>query len=371
MNKSGQKLSILGYGCMRLPTGEDGKIKRDEAISEIRYAIDHGVNYLDSAYIYNGGESEVVLGEALEDGYREKVNVATKLPGQLCKSREQMDAILNEQLTRLQTDHIDYYLLHGLNQFSWKHVNNLNVKDFLDKAIADGRIRYAGFSFHDHYNIFREIVDSYDWTFCQFQYNYLDENFQAGTKGLKYAASKGLGIVIMEPLHGGALATPIPAAENVWRESMISQTPAELGLKWVWDHPEVTVVLSGMNRMEHVKENIKYAEEGLSNSLTPKEKTLINKVGCIYKDLIKVQCTGCGYCMPCPIGIRVPDCFTVYNNASMFDSIAAKKGYQNMVKLGHTKKASECIECGQCTEKCPQHLPISQRLKEVVNLFGE
>ena len=355
---------------MRLPVDQYGHVLKEVAIREIRYAIDHGVNYLDTAYVYHNGESEAVLGEALKDGYREKVYVATKLPSFLVKSREQMDDILNEQLKRLQTDHIDYYLVHNLSSDRWPKMKSLGIADFLDKALADGRIRYAGFSFHDHVNAFPDIVDGYDWTFCQIQYNYLDEEFQAGTRGLQYAASKGLGIIVMEPLRGGSLAQPIPAASKVWAETGEGKSPVERGLRWVWDHPEVNVVLSGMSSMQQVVENLKYAEEGMPNGLTPKELGVFARVREIYRERTKVPCTGCGYCMPCPSGVCVPECFIRYNNAFMFDSIDKEKAsYELMQRLGFTEAASKCQECGQCEEKCPQHIPIQNKLKEFVELF--
>ena len=368
MNKSGQKLSILGYGCMRLPGMMDGNIRRDEAISEIRYAIDHGVNYLDTAYAY--GDSEVVLGEALKDGYRKRVSIATKLPSFLVESREQMDEILNEQLKRLQTDHIDYYLIHSLSSDRWLKMEELGIKDFLDKAIADGKIKYTGFSFHDVPKSFQAIVDGYDWTLCQIQYNYLDEEYQAGTNGLKYAASKGLGIIIMEPLRGGLLTKHIPDVDKVWDKAEHKRSPAEWGLQWVWDHPEVTVVLSGMSTMEQVIDNLKYAENGLPNTLTPKELLLVEKVKEVYKTRVKVPCTSCGYCMPCPKGIQIPECFTSMNNANIFDTLKYEKGrYNGMLKIGMTTRASECAECGQCEEKCPQHITVTGKLKEFSELF--
>jgi uncharacterized protein len=371
MKKSNQDLSILGYGCMRLPVLNDGHVSEEEAISEIRYAIDHGVNYVDTAYIYHNGESEVVLGKALKDGYREKVSIATKLPVFIIKTREQMDQILNEQLKRLQTDHIDYYLVHGLSLDSWANMKELGIEDFLDKALADGRVRYAGFSFHDGAKSFAPIVDDYDWTFCQIQYNYLDEEYQAGTTGLKYAASKGLGVIVMEPLRGGVLAMPFSEARNIWESADNKRSPAEWGLRWVWDHPEVTVVLSGMSTMEQVVDNVKYAENGMPGTLTPDELSLYDRARELYRSRVKVPCTGCEYCMPCPNGISIPGCFERYNNVFIFEDLQKEKwSYDINLDLGIFKGASNCIECGQCEEKCPQHLPIQQKLKDVVELFG-
>ena len=258
IQKSGDELSILGFGCMRLPLKEDGTIDEERARKQVHYAIDNGVNYVDTAWPYHMGNSEPFLGRALADGYREKVKLATKLPSWMVESREDMDKFLNAQLEKLNTDHIDYYLIHSLVGSLWDRVEKLGVADFLDKAKADGRIINAGFSFHGSGEDFRRIVDGYDWDFCQIQYNFLDEKNQAGTKGLEYAASKGLGVIIMEPLRGGNLARMVPPAiEEIWDEAKEKHTPAEWALRWVWNHPEVTVVLSGMNEETTLKRTLR------------------------------------------------------------------------------------------------------------------
>ncbi len=264
MPKNGDELSVLGFGCMRLPVKEDGTIDESRAMSQVRYTIDHGVNYIDTAWPYHMGESEPFVGRTLADGYREKVKLATKLPSWLIASREDMDRYLNAQLERLRTDHIDYYLVHGLAGEVWDKLEALGVTDFLDKAKADGRIINAGFSFHGSIEDFKRIVDAYPWTFCQIQYNFMDENHQAGTEGLKYAASKDLGVIVMEPLLGGNLASPIPSeVEEIWNEAAVKRTPVEWALRWVWNHSEVTVVLSGMNEESQVEENLKIADEAI------------------------------------------------------------------------------------------------------------
>jgi predicted aldo/keto reductase-like oxidoreductase len=372
MPENGDKLSILGFGCMRLPVKEDGTIDENRAMKLIRYAIDHGINYIDTAWPYHMGESEPFVGKTLADGYREKVKLATKLPSWLIESREDMDKFLNSQLERLKADHIDYYLVHGLNGKSWGKLEALGVTDFLNKAKADGRIVNAGFSFHGTVEDFKRIVDSYPWTFCQIQYNFMDEKHQAGTEGLKYAASKGLGVIIMEPLLGGNLAGTVPdEVKDIWDEAPVKRTPAEWALRWVWNHPEVTVALSGMNEESQVEENLKIAEEAYPNSLNENEMQLISRVEKKYCELMKVGCTGCEYCMPCPSGVDIPECFSIYNDLHMFGNVEGARFTYAVNMSGvftNTEPggfASQCIECGQCMEKCPQGLKIPELLKTV------
>lgn len=371
MPKNGDELSALGFGCMRLPM-VDGKIDEKRAIEQIRSAIDGGVNYLDTAWPYHDGESEPLLGKALKDGYREKVKIATKLPTWMVKSREEMDTYLNAQLERLGTDHIDYYLIHALSGPSWKAVEALGVKDFLDKARQDGRIVNPGFSFHGLAEDFQPIIDAYDWVFCQIQYNLLDTEFQAGTKGLEYAASKDMGVIIMEPLRGGNLALPTPpqAISDIWDLAETKRTPVEWALRWVWNHPEVTVVLSGMNEEEHVRQNMDIANEAEPNSLTSAEVDITRRVAATYRQLMQVGCTGCGYCMPCPADVLIPTCFDMLNKAHLFDHEEGKRMYglfaEGTVLQRKPGFASQCVECGMCLEKCPQRINIPEVLKQVV-----
>jgi uncharacterized protein len=372
MPKNGDELSILGFGCMRLPVMENGTIDEKRAISQVRYAIDHGVNYVDTAWPYHMGESEPFLGRALASGYREKVKIATKLPSWMIKSREDMDLFLNAQLEKLNTDHIDYYLIHSLVGALWDKVAKLDVADFLEKAKADGRIINAGFSFHGSEEDFKRIVDAYPWTFCQIQYNFLDEKNQAGTEGLEYAASRGLGVVIMEPLRGGNLARMVPPAiEEIWDEAKEKHTPSEWALRWIWNHPEVTVVLSGMNEETHIKENLAVADKAYPNSLTEAELRLVKKVEYKYRKLMKAGCTGCRYCMPCPEGVDIPACFEAYNNLHMFGNADGAKfmyvvGLSGALSGGKPGFASLCVQCGQCLKKCPQNLEIPAILESVV-----
>ena len=371
--QTAEKVSILGFGCMRFPTigDDDSRIDEERAAKMLRYAIDRGVNYIDTAYPYHRGMSEPFVGKVLEGGYREKVYLATKLPSWLVKSREDMDRYLDEQLERLRTDYIDFYLVHGLNRDFWESVKKNGIFDFLDSALRDGRIRYAGFSFHDDLEVFKEIVDSYPWTFCQIQFNYMDEDYQAGKEGLMYAASKNLGIVVMEPLRGGSLVSSVPPeVQEVWDSAKTVRSPAEWGFRYLWDYPEISVVLSGMSDLEQVKENVRVADDGFPNSLNEAEKAVIARAREIYESRMRVRCTGCRYCMPCPEGVNIPQNFKHLNNAAMFDDPAgARKTYRVLVP--RDRWASNCTECGQCEEKCPQKIPIRKMLKEVVSLFEE
>jgi hypothetical protein len=375
MKKAKTELSILGFGCMRFPMKDTGQIDEETATSMLHYAIDHGVNYVDTAYPYHNGESEPVVGRALAGGYREKVHLATKLPSWLITSREDMDKYLDDQLVRLRTDHIDFYLVHGLNRLFWENLSALGVTDFLSDALADGRIRYAGFSFHDSTKLFREIVKSYDWTFAQIQYNFMDEHYQAGTEGLEYAAKKGLGIVVMEPIRGGLLARDLTGISEIWKKAKVQHQPAEWALRWVWNHPEVTVALSGMSTPEQVRQNVARAESGMPDSLTKTELSLFGKVRKELEKRITIPCTGCKYCVPCPHGVSIPECFEYYNRGHMYeDEEQTRELYSAFLGGffdGTPHYASLCQECGECEEKCPQSLPIRENLKEVVKYFGK
>ncbi|HPE53474.1 MAG TPA: aldo/keto reductase [Mesotoga prima] len=369
MGKTGEKVSALGFGCMRLPTRDDQSIDVDEATRMLRFAIDNGVDYVDTAWGYHNGQSEPFVGSALQDGYRDKVNLATKLPSWLIKCREDMDYYLNEQLRRLRTDVIDFYLIHALNRRYWKNLKEHDIFEFMDSALASGRIRHIGFSFHDTLDVFKEIIDSYGWEFCQIQYNFVDTEHQAGLEGLKYAAGKGIGVAVMEPLRGGKLATNVrDDILSIWTSSGIDRTPAAWALRWVWNDPDVGVVLSGMSTMDQVRENIETAREASPNSMSSSELAIVDRVREEYKKRIKVSCTGCSYCMPCPSGVAIPTCFDFFNDAYMFDSIEDhKKAYLRSVKKEN--RASLCVECGRCEELCPQNIPIIEQLKEVSSLF--
>ena len=370
--KTNEMVSVLGFGCMRLPilSKEDPtSIDEEQAIKMIRYAIDNGVNYIDTAYPYHGskwgsgGASEPLVGKALKDGYRKKVKLATKLPSWFVNTREDMDKYLNEQLERLQTDHIDFYLVHALDKNNFAKLKKLGLKDFLNKAKKDGRIKYAGFSFHDKVDLFYEIVDYYKWSFCQVQFNYVDEHFQAGIDGINYAAKKDLGIVIMEPIKGGNLANVPEDIKSVFDSTGISRTPAGWALKWVWNHPQISLLLSGMSDMDQTIENVGLADTGFANAMSQKELETIDKVKKMFEDKIQVNCTGCEYCMPCPKGVAIPKLFKAYNEYFMYGKEI------NPRFVDKSQMASNCVQCGQCETKCPQGLQIIDNLKKVAEQF--
>lgn len=375
--RTGVEVSALGFGCMRLPLAkpdaalnvDDGDIDEPKAAALLHWAIDHGVNYVDTAYPYHQGNSEAFVGRALQGGYRDKVHLATKLPSWLITAPADMDRYLGEQLARLQTDRIDFYLVHSVNRNFWPTLVNNGLFAFLDAALADGRIRHAGFSFHDDLDLFKEVVDAYPWSFCQIQYNYLDESYQAGKAGLQYAADRGLGVAVMEPLRGGRLAAGIPAdVGRLWARGEAKRTPVEWALRYLWDQPEVGVVLSGMNDWPQVEENVRVASAVGVGNLSPAERDLIAAVRTAYLAKIKVHCTGCRYCLPCPSGVNIPVCFSLFNNAHLLDDIATHRIFYNF-HVGPAQKASNCVECGQCEQACPQGLPIRALLKETAALF--
>lgn len=379
IGKTDLKASVLSLGCMRLPMLEQKDppkdfFERQRAVDEekslemIDYAIENGINYFDTAYMYHAGNSELVLGKALK-GKRDRVIVTTKSPIPIIKKHEDFDRILDEQLTKLDTDHLDFYLLHGLNKGTWEKAKNLNALDFLDRIQKDGRAKYVGFSFHDKTDVFKEIIDSYNWTICQIQYNYFDENYQAGKEGLKHAASKGTGIIIMEPLRGGRLTQRIPdSVKKIWDSADIKRSAAEWCLRWVANHPEVSVILSGMSSMEQLKENIRIADDFIPNSLTDKELKIIGQASDAYRKLMKVDCTGCDYCMPCPNGVNIPMIFSAYNDYHMFNDEEISTMIYNAFG-GSAQNAANCVECGECEEKCPQQIEIIDNLKEAHELL--
>jgi len=365
--------SALGFGAMRLPTTDpEDRTKIDEVLATrmIRYAIDHGVNYIDTAYPYHGGESERFLGRALRDGYRDKVHLATKLPMWAIETVADADRILDEQLEKLQTDHIDFYLFHGLRKPRWETILRLDLLHWAERAQAQGKVRYLGFSFHDTFDVFKEIIDAYDgWTFCQIQYNYMDIENQAGMRGLKYAASKGLAVVVMEPLLGGRLVNPPAPVQAVWDEAPVVRTPEEWALLWLWNQPEVSLVLSGMSAMAHVIENVAVAGWSGVGKLSSEELALVDRVRATYQALCPIPCTKCEYCLPCAVGLNIPRLFDILNHGAMFDRLdEARRQYQ---RLSAEEQAAACIQCRQCEAKCPQSIPISEWMMHVHEILGE
>lgn len=372
----GFKTSRFGLGCMRLPlkaqpdgTTNPSQIDEEKAIELIRYAIDNGVTYVDTAHGYHGGNSKVVLGKALRDGYREKVTVASKIPEGEIKSYSDFERVLNIHLEALQTDHLDFCLLHGLNKRSWKKFKELGALDFLDECVAKGKIRFPSFSFHDDLETFKEIIDSYHWSMCQIQLNILDVNIQAGIEGLKYAASKGIPVVIMEPLKGGKLANNIPKDILAkWDESPIKRSPQSWAFHWLTNLPQVTTILSGSSTLEQLKDSLEIFKTTGINIMSPEELKLVDEVRDMYNSKIKIGCTGCNYCMPCPRGVSIPNIFRMYNDAFMYDTFEnSKKAYSNLVSKGND--AGQCAACGKCERICPQAISIIDELSKIHEFF--
>ncbi len=365
--KLGIDVSRFGMGCMRFPKKSDSEgksiINENKSIKMLRYAANNGVNYFDTAYAY--GDSEKVVGKALGEGLREKVIIATKIPVWKIEKPEEFESYLTEELERLQTDYIDFYLLHALDKENWKKVKKFKLLEKLNKAKKDGRIKYIAFSFHDDLSLFKEIVDSYKWDMCQIQLNFMGENYQAGVEGLKYASSKGIGVVIMEPLLGGLLGDNVPHdIIESWNKSGTVRTPAEWAFKWLGNFPEVSVVLSGVSTMNQLKEDIEIFENALPDSLNQKEIEVFKEVKKLYDTKIKVGCTGCSYCMPCSSGVNIPEVFSTYNGIFFADNSSIGKEIYKSWFCASNEDASQCTECGECEEKCPQHISIIDKLKE-------
>ena len=370
--KNGDELSILGFGCMRLPV-KAGIIDEARAIKMIRDSIEKGVNYFDTAYIYHGGQSESLLGKALQDGYRPRVKIATKLPPYMVKKLNNAKKIMLTQLEKLHTDYIDYYLLHMLtDKAMYDKMASLGVMEWLEELKAKGTIRNIGFSFHGSRRDFEMIVKAYPWDFCQIQYNYLDENNQATVSGLKLAHSLGIPVIVMEPLRGGKLVNNLPGdVLKTFKSFHPEWTPAEWGLRWIWNHKEVNVVLSGMSIEDQVNENIRIASDAASDSLSEDELKVFGEVKSIMNEKIKVPCTGCGYCMPCPCGVDIPGCFSNYNDKFLLGEKLNRWKYAQTLGVLSEKPAfaSKCIECGKCEPHCPQNIEIRKELKSVARVM--
>ena len=368
--KSGNALSVLGFGCMRFSRGLNLKIDMDAAEKLVLSAIEQGVNYFDTAYVYGG--SEAALGGILyrNSGAREKINIATKLPHQLCKTYEDFDRIFLEQCKRLHTETIDYYLVHNLSSLaSWEGLVTLGIEKWIAEKKTNGQIKRIGFSFHGAQNEFMALLDAYSWEFCQIQYNYMNENYQAGRAGLLKAHEKGLPVIVMEPLLGGKLATGLPKkAAKLFHDADSEMTPAGWAMRWLWNQPEVTVVLSGMNSMEQLNDNIKNAETATPHILTEREAAIFPEVISIFRESYKVPCTGCNYCMPCPNKVNIPACFSAYNTSYAVGTVAGLLQYATStgsIHPGENFGPDSCVKCGQCEKKCPQHIPIMKSLEDV------
>ena len=378
MPKSEDKLSVLGYGCMRFKQkgGKGGGILSsfdpEIAKDQVRYAIDNGVNYLDTAWPYHRGTSESFLGEYIlsDKTIREKVYIATKLPCMMIFKKEKMDEIFNKQLEKLKVDFIDYYLMHSLDGPTWERMKKLDIIDFIEKVKKENKVRHVGFSFHGSREDYMKIIDEYDWDFVQLQYNIVDEHFQAGIEGINRAAEKNMGVIIMEPLRGGSLSGMIPKeVQEIYDSADSNRSAVDWALSWIYNNPNVTLVLSGMNEMAHVKENVDIADKSSSKSFSKNEIKVIEKVRDKYLELMKVGCTGCSYCMPCPAGINIPDIFKYYNSYHMFDNFKSKIDYvmYSGVKTldGKPHWTTSCIDCGKCEKACPQNIEIRKEFKLV------
>lgn len=365
------KVSALGMGTMRLPTKPEGDVDGPQAIVLMEAAFDAGVNYADTAYPYHDGTSEGFLAQALNNGWRDKVLVADKLPIWDVHAYTDQMPLFETQLKRLQTDHIDFYLLHALNKNYWKIVQEADSIRWIDELKKSGRIRYAGFSFHDDFDLFKTIIDEYDWDFCQIQYNYVYPHTQAGVRGLHYAASKGIGVAIMEPLLGGFLTdTKLPPeAQQLFKE--VGLDPVATALRWQWNQPEVGVVLSGMSSLQQLKENLKTASSATIGALSEREQEILEKVYTLFREAVEIPCTACGYCQPhCPVGVNIPEMFALYTTHTIAkgESRLPRVLYNGMQP---TERASACIACGACLSHCPQHLPIPDHLRTVAKTFAD
>lgn len=364
-DQTGRPISLLGYGCMRF-TRKGAGIDLEKAEREVLAAIGAGVNYFDTAYIYPG--SEAALGEILDRNHcRDQVRIATKLPQYLVRGKGDFERYFSEELRRLRTDHVDFYLMHMLTDVeSWHKLEAAGVREWLDAKRAAGQIGQVGFSFHGNTEMFKKLLEVYPWNFCQIQYNYLDEHSQAGRAGLEAAAAKGLPVIIMEPLRGGKLVNLLPPeAKRLFAESPRGWTPAEWALRWLWDQPAVTCVLSGMNDLEMIEENCHIADEVQPGALTQEDFALLERVKTAIQQRVKAPCTGCGYCMPCPKGVDIPGAFRCYNEMFTERKRTGRREYWQVVGLRKEPAfATQCVGCGKCESHCPQHLPIRALLKE-------
>lgn len=371
MPKSTDQISSLGFGCMRFPTDQDGSIDEAQSLEMLHYAYKHGVNYFDTAWPYHNEQSEPFVGKFISQVDRKKVLLATKMPCWLIKTEADFASYLDQQLEKLQTEYIDYYLLHALNGKSWQAMKKLGVLKFLEKAKADGKIRHIGFSFHDSFKAYKTILNAYDWDFCQIMLNYFDTHNQAGFHGYELAVAKGLGVIAMEPLRGGKLINPVPESiQKLWTKDGSGQSMLQRALRWVWNLEGCQVLLSGMSSLQQVKENVAYADQYKANNLSGKEIEFYKKVRREYLKRIPVLCSECRYCLPCPAKVAIPSVIGVYNEAIIFEDKARhRKEYDWFIP--EENKASKCTNCGACLPKCPHHINIPEVMKNINTFFGE
>ncbi|MBN1569663.1 MAG: aldo/keto reductase [Acidobacteria bacterium] len=380
LGKTNADVSVLGFGAMRLPMigakgpmdSFDPKVPIDEVESTkmIHHALEQGVNYFDTAYGYHGGKSETFVGKVLRE-HRSKVMIATKLPVWNLEKPEDMEKIFNEQLQKLQTDYLDVYLVHGIGATTWEKAKKLGVLDFMDKLVKSEKIRFAGFSFHDEIKIFKEIIDAYDWSVCQIQFNFYDQDYQAGREGLTYAAARDIGVVVMEPLRGGRIVQKIPPQiQAIWDEAPVRKSAVEWAMRWVWNFEGVSTVLTGASSLAQLQDHTRIVKDAAADFLSAAELAVFDKVRAAYRKMLLVDCTTCGYCMPCPTGVNIPQNFSLYGDAQLFDGRDSSAFFYNGM-LTPEERASACTECGECVEKCPQKIDIPKELKEVHKLLGK
>jgi predicted aldo/keto reductase-like oxidoreductase len=378
LGKTNLEVSALGFGAMRMPmigatgpmSGFDPNVKIDEvkAAEMFQHALEQGINYFDTAYGYHAGQSEIFVGKMLRE-HRSKVMIATKLPLWNIQKSEELEKIFSEQLQKLQTDYVDVYLVHGLGANTWETAKKFGVLEFMDKLVKSGRIRFAGFSFHDELNIFKEIINAYDWSVCQIQFNFYDQDAQAGREGLAYAAARNIGVIAMEPLRGGKIVNKIPPEiQALWDNAPVRKSPVEWAMRWVWNFASIATVLTGASSLQQLQDHTRIVDDATADSLTPAELTVFDQVRADYKKLLRIDCTGCGYCMKCPSGVNIPQNFAMYNDGYLFHSIEQNAFFYNSM-LTPNEKASGCTDCLECVEKCPQKINIPEELKKVRALF--